>query len=311
MTSPARMIRVSERPSLSLHRRGAASARRSRPGGYGPGVQRALAVSSLVAALLAGGCGKASTADVTVRDELVAADASSPSPPPSPSPSPELLPATGPTQADDAEAAESFPVPDPSTLTRRAPSPQAAEPAVVRSSDAPTAEGLVSPGAPSDEQIRRELRQMEGVQRRLKSSAGGAGGRVTLNDDGTASPPEGAPETVRRIISAANAIAKFPYVYGGGHGSFTDTAYDCSGSVSYALAAAGLVDKPMVSGAFAKTGEPGPGKWVTIYANAGHMFMVVGGLRYDTSGRGGPLGSRWQTASRSTKGLEVRHPPGL
>ena len=67
----------------------------------------------------------------------------------------------------------------------------------------------------------------------------------------------------------------------------------------------------MVSGEFARFGEPGPGKWVTIYANDGHMFMVVAGLRYDTSGRGGPLGLRWQTSKRSTNGLEVRHPPGL
>ena len=84
------------------------------------------------------------------------------------------------------------------------------------------------------------------------------------------------------IINAANSVARKPYVYGGGHGrladeTFVDTAYDCSGSVSFALAAAGLVDSPMDSSALARFGRPGPGRWVTIYANAGHAFMTVAG----------------------------------
>jgi cell wall-associated NlpC family hydrolase len=123
--------------------------------------------------------------------------------------------------------------------------------------------------------------------------------------------PTGAPDVIARIISGGNAIAKFPYVWGGGHGSFVDSGYDCSGSVSYALAAAGLLDSPLVSGDFARWGSPGPGKWVTIYANAGHVFMYVAGLRFDTSGRDGPFGSRWQSAPRSLAGFEVRHPTGL
>lgn len=210
---------------------------------------------------------------------------------------------------DDAEIDQSFPIADQKTLTKRPPAPSAAEPASATASGDGIAEG-----APSDAQIRRELRQMERVQRSYESGAGapvGTGARATLNDDGTATAPKGAPEALRRIIGAANEIAKFPYVYGGGHRSFVDTAYDCSGSVSYALAAAGLVKRPMVSGEFATSGEPGPGRWITIYANGGHMFMTVAGLRYDTSGRGGPLGSRWQTTERSAAGLEVRHPPGL
>lgn len=259
-----------------------------------------LAVIAVLAALVAVGCGQ----DDASQSDLVAAAR------PSASAGPGVLPAARGRPADDAEVAESFPAADPSSLTEKPPSPQAAKPAAPSDKSSSAGE-FISPGAPSDEQIRRELRQMERVQRSDETSAGGPGGRLTLNADGTASPPKGAPEAVRRIISAGNAIAKFPYVYGGGHGSFIDTAYDCSGSVSYALAAAGLVTRPMVSGEFARTGEAGPGKWVTIYANDGHMFMVVGGLRYDTSGRGGPLGSRWQTTARSTKGLEVRHPPGL
>lgn len=217
----------------------------------------------------------------------------------------------GPRVRDDAEASESFPVSDPSKLTERAPDPEAAKPAKPAATAASAADGR-SPGAPSDAQIKRELQEMDRALESYDSgSSGSATGKATLNRDGTASPPNGAPEAVRRIIAAGNAIAKFPYVYGGGHASFIDTAYDCSGSISYALRAAGLVERPMVSGEFAESGEPGPGKWVTIYANEGHMFMVVAGLRYDTSGRGGPLGSRWQTSKRSTEDLEVRHPPGL
>ena len=106
-------------------------------------------------------------------------------------------------------------------------------------------------------------------------------------------------------------IARAPYRYGGGHGRFVDTAYDCSGSMSFALAAAGIVDRTMVSGEFAKWGEKGPGKWITLYANDGHAYMVVAGIRFDTSGRSGPRGSRWQAAMRTGKGFSVRHPPGL
>ncbi len=211
---------------------------------------------------------------------------------------------------DDAEAAASFPAADPSALSERPPAPETAKPAVA-SRDNSTSESYISPGAPSDEQIARELRELDQIERSYKTSASSPAGRATLNSDGTATPPKNAPETVRRIIGAANAIAKFPYVYGGGHGSFVDTAYDCSGSVSYALAGAGLLQRTMVSGEFAKAGEEGPGKWVTIYANGGHMFMVVAGLRFDTSGRDGPLGSRWQTADRRTSGFAVRHIQGL
>jgi len=120
---------------------------------------------------------------------------------------------------------------------------------------------------------------------------------------------------VADIIHADNEVARKPYVYGGGHGRvagelFVDSAYDCSGSVSFALAAAGLVPSPMDSTALSRFGRPGPGRWVTIYANGGHAFMTVAGLRFDTSGRA-EGGSRWQAAPRTTAGFVVRHPPGL
>jgi hypothetical protein len=116
---------------------------------------------------------------------------------------------------------------------------------------------------------------------------------------------------IARIIAGANAIATFPYVFGGGHASFVDTAYDCSGSLSYALAAGGLLTAPVTSGDLESWGVPGPGKYLTVFANPGHTFMYVDGLRYDTSGRSGVFGTRWQTAPRSLGGFVVRHWPGL
>jgi cell wall-associated NlpC family hydrolase len=135
---------------------------------------------------------------------------------------------------------------------------------------------------------------------------------ATLAPDGTAVAPAGAPAAVVTAIAAANRIATTPYRYGGGHGSFDDTAYDCSGSVSYALHGAGLVASPMASTGFMTWGRSGPGQWMTIYANKEHMFVVIAGLRFDTSGqKGTATNTRWQPMDRSTKGFVVRHPDGL
>jgi peptidoglycan hydrolase-like protein with peptidoglycan-binding domain len=123
-------------------------------------------------------------------------------------------------------------------------------------------------------------------------------------------PSSGGPATVRRIIAAANRIASKPYKYGGGHGTWNDSGYDCSGSVSYALHGAGLVDSALTSGGFMSWGAPGKGRWVTIYANPGHVYMVINGRRFDTTGRD-ESGSRWQSRSRSSAGYTVRHPIGL
>jgi hypothetical protein len=120
----------------------------------------------------------------------------------------------------------------------------------------------------------------------------------------------GIPIRVRRAIRAANRIARAPYRYGGGHRSFRDSGYDCSGTVSYVLHAAGALDSPLASGSLARWGSPGPGRWITVYAHAGHTFMVIRGRRFDTSAlRSG--GSRWTSQMRSTAGYTVRHPPGL
>lgn len=162
----------------------------------------------------------------------------------------------------------------------------------------------VANGAPSN----AEVEKLAKAQKKLQFAEGD---KVELGKDGQAKPPLGAPDAVRNVIAAANQITNYPYIWGGGHASFQARGYDCSGSVSYALKGADLVDQPMVSGAFETWGEPGPGKWITIYANAGHMFMTVGGVRYDTSFRDGPYGSRWQTAKRPMSGFVVRHPAGL
>jgi hypothetical protein len=115
---------------------------------------------------------------------------------------------------------------------------------------------------------------------------------------------------VARVIAAANQIATMPYKYGGGHGQWNDSGYDCSGSVSYALHGAGLLSVSLDSGQFMSWGAPGRGRHVSIYANPGHVFMVVNGRRFDTSGRYAN-GSRWQPTLRSTAGYVARHPPGL
>ena len=120
----------------------------------------------------------------------------------------------------------------------------------------------------------------------------------------------GIPIRVRRVIAAGDRIAGMPYKYGGGHGQWNDSGYDCSGSVSYALHGAGLLDSALTSGDFMSWGRSGRGRWITIYAAPGHVYMVVNGRRFDTTGRS-ESGTRWQASDRSSAGYVVRHPPGL
>ena len=143
------------------------------------------------------------------------------------------------------------------------------------------------------------------------SAINGGTRTATALDNGVALPPLEAPAEVLKIIEAGNAIARTPYKWGGGHGRFVDTGYDCSGSVSFALYAAGLIEGPRASGGLMSWGKPGKGKWITIYANAGHVYMVVAGIRFDTSGARA-TGSRWQNDPRDgATGYAVRHPAGL
>ncbi len=133
---------------------------------------------------------------------------------------------------------------------------------------------------------------------------------LAIDTNGMVQAPAGAPAAVGQVIAAANAIATMPYIYGGGHASFHADGYDCSGSVSYALAAAGLVSAPLTSGAFESWGAPGPGRWITIYANAGHVWMEVAGWRFDTVAQAGS-GTRWAQGGGEFAGFVVRHPAGL
>jgi peptidoglycan hydrolase-like protein with peptidoglycan-binding domain len=127
------------------------------------------------------------------------------------------------------------------------------------------------------------------------------------SSSGSGSSSSGSSGVVARMIAAADHIANTPYVYGGGHGSFVSSGYDCSGSVSYVLHAGGLLSAPEDSSALEGYGAPGPGQHVTIYANAGHAWMTIDGRRFDTGGGGG---SRWKSGARSGAGFVVRHPVG-
>jgi cell wall-associated NlpC family hydrolase len=140
--------------------------------------------------------------------------------------------------------------------------------------------------------------------------ATGAGEDAYVDANGLAVAPASAPPEVQAIIEAGNEIATKPYRYGGGHGRWRDSGYDCSGSVSYALHGAGLLDTPLDSTGFMSWGERGAGDWVTIYANAGHAYMTVAGLRFDTS-TSKRSGNRWSETTRSARGYRVRHPEGL
>ena len=134
---------------------------------------------------------------------------------------------------------------------------------------------------------------------------------ATIGADGQALAPAGAPARVVKALEAANRIVGKPYRYGGGHAKVEDTGYDCSGTISYALIGAKLLKSPLDSGSFMRWGKAGRGDWITVYTNPGHAFVVIAGLRLDTSAAGDPSGAkgpRWRPALRSTRGFRARHP---
>jgi peptidoglycan hydrolase-like protein with peptidoglycan-binding domain len=144
-----------------------------------------------------------------------------------------------------------------------------------------------------------------------QAPASSNGAQAQISADGrTAVAPENAPPQVKQAIAAANRITDKPYKYGGGHGNFEDSGYDCSGAVSYALHGAGLLDEPLDSSGLMSWGEPGKGEWITVYAHSSHAFVVIAGVRFDTSGDG-EKGPRWRQEARSGSGYTIRHPQGL
>ena len=136
------------------------------------------------------------------------------------------------------------------------------------------------------------------------------GSKARVTAAGIAIAPENAPIEVQKVIAAGNKIAFKPYLWGGGHGKWVDSGYDCSGSVSFALRGAKLISSPEASYGFFGYGKAGKGEWITLYTNSGHIYMTVAGIRFDTSGRGNN-GSRWQSEMRSSSGFKIRHPSGL
>jgi cell wall-associated NlpC family hydrolase len=166
----------------------------------------------------------------------------------------------------------------------------------------PTSGGLLPPA--STAAIEQDLR---------KSGLTASPSQATLTPDGLAIAPLDAPPAVQNVIAAANEIARLPYRYGGGHITYEDTAYDCSGSISFVFEAAHLLQSSVVSGQLENWGAAGPGKWITVFANAGHTFMYVAGLRFDTVALA-ETGSRWSNRPADEPDLKtfsIRHPPGL
>lgn len=136
-------------------------------------------------------------------------------------------------------------------------------------------------------------------------------GRTAVLRNGKAIPPRNAPQEVKLAIAAANRIAGKPYKWGGGHARLNDSGYDCSGAASYVLRNAGLLQGQMPSRGFLNYGRRGHGKWISVYARNGHVFMTIAGLRFDTQGQKRQDGPKWRSEPRAQQNHVVRHPPGL
>jgi peptidoglycan hydrolase-like protein with peptidoglycan-binding domain len=158
--------------------------------------------------------------------------------------------------------------------------------------------------------VSQALRTAVAAAERTTTSASGPVSKATISH-GRAIAPSNAPSAIKAVIAAGNQIAFKPYIYGGGHGSWNDSGYDCSGSVSYALHGAGLLASPEDSTELESYGSAGRGRWISIWANSGHVYMYVAGLRFDTSAQSSTGGSRWTYAGRSNSGFVERHPRGL
>jgi cell wall-associated NlpC family hydrolase len=244
---------------------------------------RARAITVLgVAALAAAGCGQTSGRGSTAATTSTAANSTVPVPQGHPQ-------VVQPVAGAAAKVGRVDPVSAPAS-------------AGVSASAAGVSASLPKPLSEAD--IRKELAQ---------SGMSASTTQATLTPDRLAVGPINAPAAVQAVIAAGNQIAHLPYRYGGGHMTYEDSAYDCSGSISYVFAAAHLLDRTVVSGDLEQWGQSGPGKWITVFANAGHTFMYVAGLRFDTVALA-ETGSRWSDRAANEPDLKtfsVRHPAGL
>jgi cell wall-associated NlpC family hydrolase len=188
----------------------------------------------------------------------------------------------------------------------------AISPAAAPSSGLPRV-SVAAPGSGSDGALAQPVSETQVRQELAQSGMSASPNQATLTPAGLAVAPIDAPTAVQDVIAAGNEIARLPYRYGGGHVTYEDTAYDCSGSISFVFDAAHLLGGSVVSGQLERWGNPGPGKWITVFANAGHTFMYVAGLRFDTVALA-ETGSRWSDRSANEPDLStfaVRHPPRL
>jgi cell wall-associated NlpC family hydrolase len=176
---------------------------------------------------------------------------------------------------------------------------------------APRAQAVELP-KPASDYNNEEMERAETVIETRYNGPTVAGNRAVLRN-GIAYAPSRAPANVKNAIWAVNSLRRKPYVWGGGHRSFYDYGYDCSGSVSYALHYAGLLAAPIPSSDFTRYGERGRGRWITVYARHGHTFAVIAGLRLDTTDlrSGGDVGPRWYADGRDARGFDTRHPIGM
>jgi peptidoglycan hydrolase CwlO-like protein len=169
---------------------------------------------------------------------------------------------------------------------------------------------LVAARAERRESLQALQAREQDLQKEIEPSAAPPGGQTATLVNGRAIPPANAPVAVRSAIEAGNRIVGLPYVWGGGHGSFESSGYDCSGTVSYALHGGGFLSSPLDSSGLTAWGSPGPGNWITAYASSGHAYVVIASLRLDTSGTVGGSGPSWSTEMRSSSGFVARHPDG-
>jgi cell wall-associated NlpC family hydrolase len=197
---------------------------------------------------------------------------------------------------------EQTPAAEPRPATKKPKVPSAAEIAADPSLLPPASAGSNGTHVPHDSSLGRD---------QIFAHRRGNGSSSAILLTGVALAPTDAPAPVAGAIDAANTIVGRPYVWGGGHASFYSNSYDCSGAVSFALFGGGLIPRPLTSGDLMHWGAPGPGKWITVYANPGHTFAEIAGLRFDTVGDEQGTGPRWHLATASTAGFVARHPPGL